>query len=173
MSDEITGATTTAAEEAKGISLLRQAEERREQESDTLFLDVPSWSGDLIAEYKVLDRPRLEAMVRKVQQLARDGNQSNARTVADIGLLLESNVGLYAYDPDGGDTEESRRAPITDEHGTVTYDRIGKILGQDFRSSRESVLYLMKNNAIAISTHALAVARWMRDPSKDPMEGLD
>jgi hypothetical protein len=172
--DEIEGsAADSAAEEAKGISLLRQAEKRREQQADTLFLEVPTWGGDLIAEYKVIDRTRLDTLVRKMQQQARGGNAGNAATMADINLLLEANVGIYAYDADGGDSEEDCREPIMDDHGTVTYDRIGRVLGKDFRAAREAVLYLMKNNPIAISTHAMNVARWMRDPSKDPMEGQE
>jgi hypothetical protein len=78
--DEIEGsAADSAAEEAKGISLLRQAEKRREQQADTLFLEVPTWGGDLIAEYKVIDRHSPDTLVRKMQQQARGGNPAMRR----------------------------------------------------------------------------------------------
>lgn len=168
--DLAAGAESTAAEEAKGISLLRHAEQRRAESKDALFLDVPSWNGDLIAEYRVVDRTRLETMVRKIQQEAK-GNNNTARTQADIDLILEANVGLYAYDAEGGPEEADRRAPIEDDLGLVPYTRVSMVLGKNgmINSARAAVLYLFKDNAVAISAHALTIARWMRDPSKDPL----
>lgn len=162
------GASSTAVEEAKGVSLLRRAEERRKEEADTLYLDVPSWGGDLIAAYRIVDRPRLETMVRKIQAEMRDNSNGNARTAADIDLILEANTGLYAYDPTGLD-ESARRAPIEVDEMVVGFSRINEIMNRpEINSARSAVLYLFKNNAVAISAHALTVARWMRDPSKDP-----
>jgi hypothetical protein len=160
-----------AVEEARGISLLHSAERQRDQQAGTLFLDVPTWGGKLVAEYRVVDRPRLNALAQKIQQMRRDGNETSAMTAADIDLLLEANVGLYAFDVEA--EEGKQRVPINDERGIVTYRRIGPVLGKDFRTARESVLYMMKDNAVAISAHAMKIARWMEDPSKDPStEGL-
>jgi hypothetical protein len=159
----------SAAEEARGTSLLREAERRREQASANLFIEVPSWGGDLIAEYRVVERQRLEQLITKIQREQRNGSNSGQRTAADIDLLVEANVGLYAFDADAAaaaDDEAAGRVPIADEMGTVTYGRIGPVLGREFRSVREAVLYLMKDNGVAISAHASVVARWMRDPSK-------
>jgi hypothetical protein len=160
--------TTSAAEEARGISLLRAAAKRREDTGDTLFLDVPTWGGDLVAEYRVIDRQRLETLITRIQREGRNGNSSSARTAADIDLLVEAQVGLYAFDAESslGGSDDQGRVPIADEAGTVTYGRIGPILNKEFRSVREAVLYLMKDNGLAISAHAVVVARWMRDPSK-------
>src|ERR1700754_4088293 len=122
------GPETTATEEAKGISLLRRAAIAREKRVHSLFLDVPSWEGDLIAEYQVVNRPRLETMARKITAEARGaGSESSARTSADIDFILEACVGLYAYDPEGS-TEEERRVPIEDDLGKVNYNRFGDIL---------------------------------------------
>jgi hypothetical protein len=169
LANELGTDTTTAAEEAHGVSLLRAAVKRREQAGNTLFLDVPTWGGDLIAEYKVIERSRLEQLIAKIQREGRNGNSSSARTAADIDLLVEANVGLYAFDPEAGivsDEDDSGRVPITDSSGTVTFGRIGPVLGKEFRSTREAVLYLMKDNGLAVTAHAVVVARWMRDPSK-------
>ena len=160
--------TDSAAEEARGVSLLRAAAKRREQSGDTLFLDVPTWGGDLVAEYKVIDRQRLEALITRIQKESRNGNSSSARTAADIDLLVEANVGLYAFDAEQslGDGDDGGRVAISDDAGTVTFGRIGPVLGKEFKSVREAVLYLMKDNGLAVTAHAVLVARWMRDPSK-------
>jgi hypothetical protein len=168
LTQELGTNTSSAAEEARGVSLLREAAARREQSGDTLFLEVPTWGGDLIAEYKVIDRQRLEALIQRIQKESRNGNSSSARTAADIDLLVEANVGLYAFDAEaslGGGDDEGRVA-IEDEIGMVTFGRVGPILGKEFPSVRAAVLYLMKDNGLAITAHAVIVARWMRDPSK-------
>lgn len=173
MDDDLTrtaGAETTAAEEAKGVSLLKQAEGNRQKRTHSLFLDIPSWNGDLIAEYRTVARPALEGMIRKIQQEMKNNNDSNARTAADIDLILATNVGIYAYNPEGGPEPEDQREAITDGAGTVTYGRIGPILGKELPSARRAVMYLFakdgEDSGVAISAHALTIARWMQDPSK-------
>lgn len=178
LADELAVGAGPAAEEARGISLLRSAAQRRERSGDTLFLDVPTWSGDLIAEYKVIERQRLEQLISRIQRESRNGNSTSTRTAADIDLLVEANVGLYAFDveaslaDDGGDDGRGR-VPIEDGSGVVTFGRIGPVLGKEFRSAREAVLYLMKNNGLAVTAHAVVVARWMRDPSKTAQQLMD
>jgi hypothetical protein len=177
------GAATTAVEEAKGISLLREAEQRRDEASDSLFLDVPSWGGDLVAEYRMVDRGRLEKMARRIMQEARNGNQSTARTAADIDLILAANVGLYARDPDGDpDAQDGGRVPLLFDGSPSVYGNINEILHKDkyVNSARSAVMYLFAKPAekdgppgdagVPISAHALTIARWMRDPSKTPAE---
>jgi hypothetical protein len=179
----VAGSDTTATEEAKGISLLREAEHRREESSDSLFLDVPSWGGDLVAEYRVVDRPRLEKMARKIMQEARGGTNSTARTAADTDLILAANVGIYARDPDGDpDGPDGARVPLIVAGSTATYGTVNEILKKDqyIKSARSAVLYMFAkpqskdgppgDAGVAISAHALTVARWMRDPSKSPAE---
>lgn len=175
------GAETTAVEEAKGVSLLRKAAERREKRVHAAFIDVPSWDGDLIAEYQVVNRGKLETMARKISAESKGGNESSLRTAADIDFIVEACVGLYAYDPEG-DSEEARRVAITDDLGKVPYTRFGDILvriageGRTVthapRTAREVVLKTFaKDNedpAVPISAHAMMIARWMRDPSKAP-----
>lgn len=176
---ETAGAATTATEEAKGVSLLRKAAKRREERVHALFLDVPSWDGDIIAEYQVVNRPRLETMARKISAESKGGNEANLRTAADIDFIVEACVGLYAYDPEG-ETEESRRVAIEDDLGKVPYNRFGDILvriageGRTVtttpRSTREVVLRMFAKDkedpSVPISAHAMVIARWMRDPSK-------
>jgi hypothetical protein len=175
------GAETTAVEEAKGISLLRGAAQRREKRVHAAFLDVPSWDGDLIAEYRVVNRPKLEQMARKISAESKGGNEANLRTGADIDFIVEACVGLYALDPEGA-TEEERRVPLTDELGKIDYTRFGDVLlriageGRTVthvpRTAREVVLKAFaKDNedpTVPISAHAMVIARWMRDPSKAP-----
>lgn len=178
----VAGPETTAPEEAKGLSLLRQADQRRSGRRKTQFFEVPSWGGDLIAEYKVVERARLEGLIRKIQQEQRNNNAAQ-RTLADIALILEANVGIYARDAEQ-DGDDAQRVPIEDAAGIVTYDRIGPILGDvrkrnadgttdedsetfQIRNGRDAVIYLMAES-VSISAHSMLIARWMRDPSKDP-----
>jgi len=180
--EETAGPETTAAEEARGISLLRQAAKRRDEDKGILYLDVPTWGGDLQGAYNVVDRSRLEVLIRKAQNLSRNGDATNARTRADIDVILEANVGMYSLDPDAPGEEEERRVAIEDEFGVVTWDRFGDILRRirpeeappaSAKNSKYAVvLAAMRNNGVAVSAHALYIARWMRDPSKDPAQDL-
>ncbi|HEY7414424.1 MAG TPA: hypothetical protein VH593_04470, partial [Ktedonobacteraceae bacterium] len=75
------------------------------------------------------------------------------------------------------DPETGERVPIEDEYGHVGYNRIAAVLGKEdeLQSNSDVVRYLMSErnddgswteNIAAISIHANAISRWMRDPSK-------
>lgn len=169
------GGIDQSADEARGLSLLRQAERKRNQRATSLFLDIPTWDGMLIGEYRVQDPEKLRKMAQTVMRNARNGSTAEPGT-NDISLIVTSCVGLYARDPDGGD-----RVPIEDEYGHVGYDRICAVLGRDeITSNREAVKYLMGerdedgdgwvHNVVAVSIHADRISKWMRDPSKSGVD---
>jgi len=165
----------TALQNAQGLSLLKEAEKRRQEREHTLFLDVPSWDGDLIAEYRVLPKEDLLRLAETAIRRSRNGNRNEAGA-NDISVIAASCVGLYVKDPE---TEE--RVPIEDELGHVGYNRIAHMLGKEdeLRSNRDAIRYLMgertkdggwTENIMAISIHASAIGKWMRDPSRSGVD---
>lgn len=161
-----------ATENARGASLLKSAEQRRAQREKHLFLDIPSWDGDLIGEYALIEK---ENMVRIAERMARKMRQDGAdATIGDIELIVQACVGLHARDPQTGD-----RVPIEDEFGIVKFDRIASVLGVEdqIKSNADAVRYLTAErsddddddwteNVTAINRHAAQISRWMRDPSR-------
>jgi hypothetical protein len=168
--EEIEG-IDTALESARSLSLLQEAEQRRGAREHSLFLDVPTWNGDLIAEYRVVPPEKLQKIAQSAVRQARNNGAEVEPGLTDMLLIVTACVGLYMRDPDTGE-----RVPIEDEFGHVRYDRIAGLLGKDdIESNREAVKYLMSerepdgsytHNIVAISVHADKISRWMRDPSK-------
>lgn len=164
-----------ATSNARAMSLLQAAEERRDKREQNLFLDVPSWDGDLVAEYAVIPKHELKEMgERQLRSLRHAQNGQDADRIRfDIELIVRACEGLHALDPNNGD-----RVPLEDENGNVGYGRIGALLGKPdiITDSTIAVLYLMgtrdyenntwEENTMAVTTHARAISRWMSDPSK-------
>jgi len=168
------GLEGTALTKARSQSLLAQAEERRAAREAHLFLEVPTWNGDLVAEYKVLGRQELIRMAERAARRFRNGANQNSETTSsnDIDLIVAANVGLHMVDPESGE-----RVPIEDEFGPVGYGRVAKVLDKEdvIKSNADAVRYLMsertddggiEENVMAIGIHANAISKWMRDPSK-------
>lgn len=162
-------------ENARGLSLLQEAEKRRSEREHSLFLDVPTWNGELIAEYRVPDPDALRKIAEATIRRVRSSNGRDEPGANDVALIAAANVGLYVKDPDSGD-----RVPIEDKIGHVGYDRIAAILGkEELQSNSEVIRYLMSErnddgtytqNVLAISMHANSIQRWMRDTSR---RGID
>lgn len=164
-----------ATENARGVSLLRDAQKRRDARTKNLFLDIPTWDGLLCAEYEIIPKEELRVMGERAQRKIRAGEID--ASVFDVDLIIRAGVGLYSRDPDTGD-----RVPIEDEFGLVGFDRIAIVLDKEAQidSQQKAVRYLMAErgddddtwveNVIAISMHAKAISRWMRDPSKRSLD---
>lgn len=164
-----------ATESARSLSLLRRAEQERAKRENSLFLDVPSWNGDLIGEYRIIDKDILEDMAKRNQAMIRIGRFEKVK--GDIELILKAAVALWVRDPESGD-----RVVLEDDLGPVGYDRIHLVLGVDHlvSSASDSVRYLMAErsttddswveNIVAIGLHAQSISRWMKDPSKKTVD---
>jgi len=168
----------SSLETARGLSLLQAAEQRRATRENHLFLEIPTWDGDLIGEYKVVPKEELKVMAERAIRRQRNGSELDP-SQNDIDLILSSCIGLYAFD-----REEGERVPIEDEFGHVSYNRIAKILGKEdeITSASMAVKYLMGDrtengdwveNMIAISMHGDRIGRWMRDTSKSGASALE
>lgn len=171
----------SAPGKARSLSILKQAEERRASRSGTLFLDIPSWNGELVCEYQIVAREEIVEITERIARQVRSGNGNSIKPgQGDIELIIRACVGLYVIDPESGD-----RVPVEDENGLVGYDRIAHVMGRDeIKSQRDTVRYLMgvrtdvdggwKENLLAVAIHANLIARWMSDPTKrnSDMEAL-
>jgi hypothetical protein len=164
----------TALSNVQGLSLLKEAQQRRQARERTLFLDVPSWDGDLVCEYRVVSPDGLKKLAEKAMRRNRNGNAEAGAN--DVLMIIASAVGLYIKNPENGE-----RVAIEDEFGHVSYNRIANILGKEdeIKSNVEAVRYLMGErdedggwveNIMAMSLHANAIAKWMKDPSKHGVE---
>ena len=149
-----------AAEEAAGSrSMLDRIKARREKRGDISDpIDIPSWGGELRACYQVIAKEELEAMVRRIR--ARQTGQGKAGDVtADLDFLIKSCCEVQAQDAETGE-----EASLTNGYTMQLAELLGEPDGTD--TARGLVLYLFKGNGIAVSAHAMKVARWMQDTSK-------
>jgi len=169
-SELMEGVSGEALTSARSRSLLKEAERRRSEREHNLFLDIPTWDGDLICEYRVVPGEELEKIAQKVLLHRRNGKSDIGR--GDIELIVTSHVGLYMRDRESGD-----RVAIEDEFGHVGYGRIANMLGKEdlIKSNADAVRYLMSErnddgtfteNIVAIGIHANAISKWMQDTSK-------
>lgn len=167
--------TEAAASEARGVSLLRKAHDRREADVSRKKLKVPIPGFDgVLAQYAIVDRAQLEMMAQEAfeaQRGLKDIAAANKRLEADIKFLLAANTGLFAV-PDEDlaeeETDEDGHVAIADSNGPVTYHRVARLLGResDWRTAREAVLGMFDDNGAALGDHARDVARWIRTMRK-------
>lgn len=165
---------------ARSLSLLDRAKAKRAERETHLFLEVPSWDGDLVAEYRVLGSKELEVISDNVTRKIRAGEADQIR--ADLEVIAKSNVALHMVDPETGD-----RVTLEDEGGPIGYDRVALLFNMEdqLTSVFKTIQYLTgerkedgapgewQENPTAISQHANRIARWMRDPSKSGIGVLE
>lgn len=168
----------SAPEVARSESLLERAANKRKKRAKHLFLDVPSWDSDMVAEYRVLEQKELDGIAERQARRLRGGDNDSQQ--ADLELIAMACVGLHMIDPESGD-----RLPIEDDFGHVGYNRIATKLDmeEELDSNAQVIRYLTgerseddsgwKTNPTAITMHANAIARWMRDPSKRGSSALE
>jgi hypothetical protein len=161
----------TALGNAQSLSILKDAQKRRQEREHTLFLAVPSWDGDLICEYRVVPPDELTRVAERAVQRARNNGKVQPAS-NDIAMIVAACVGLYVKHPETGE-----RVPVEDEFGHVGYNRIAKVLGKEdeIKSNADAVRYLMAErdeeggwteNIMAMSLHANSIGKWTRDPGR-------
>jgi hypothetical protein len=169
----------TALGNAQSLSILKDAQKRRQERKSTLFLAVPSWDGELICEYRVVPPGDLAKIAEGAIRRARSSNGKPEEPAAnDIAMIVAASVGLYVKNPENGE-----QVPIEDEFGHVGYDRIALVLGKQdqIKSNADAVRYLMSErdpddqdewvtNIMAISLHANAIGKWMKDPGSQNID---
>lgn len=169
--EDITGAEVgiepgVSGSEEMVQSALDRIVKRRQDRVEILNIDIPSWDGDLIACYQVLNRSELEKMIRVIRARARS-NGANAGGEADLDFLIKACVEVKGYDQ-----EKDVKFHISDGYDMdladkiTLYDEFGQEI--EVHNPRELVASIMgKTDAsIALAAHSVKVARWMQDTSK-------
>lgn len=141
-----------------GDLLARIAAERaRRLDGEHLDVDVPSWSGQLVARYGVITDD--DELVRAVS--------SSGAVEQFVDFLIKACTGLYLRG-ETGDLDA-----ITDDAGrTVGYEAIAEKLGLEVETTREALRHVFGDNVVAISAHAMQVFTWMQDTSRGADRGL-
>lgn len=157
--------SSTATIAAGGGSVLDRVKKRRTNKAAEVWLDIPSWGGEMKAQYQVLDRDEVEKMIRRVQARQRQGDQRKSDSTPDLDFLIKACIGVKAFDME---TEEEQilatgysmeLVPLLDPRDEDENPIVVK-------DQRGLVAYLMKYNGIALAAHAQKVARWMQDTGK-------
>lgn len=155
---------------ADAVSILDRAKKERDDRGDTIEIDIPSWDGDLKAEYKLLDRSEIEKMLRRVRGRTSRGDTS-AGTEADLDFLNKACVKLLAYDRDTDTTVTVSDGFDPDVIVPILqpmYPKSHPMAGQPvpIKDHRQLISYLIGWNNIALAAHCQKLARWMQDTSK-------
>jgi hypothetical protein len=170
----------TGPEVASGSgSVLDRVKKRRSFVKDTQEFAIPSWNGELLATMKVLDRDKIDDMIRHVQSRARQaqltGKGRDRREMARIGnetdmdFLIDACTGIIARDEE---TEEEERVAFGFDDMSFAAqldprDEAGNVV--EINTGRELLMYLLKWNTISLTTLSQKIARWMQDTSR-PVE---
>jgi hypothetical protein len=154
------------------IARLREARDER-VEVETLKLGMPTWGPterpDLAVEYGVVEREVLE----KFQVEARKRKkETGAGTDIDIKFLCEAARAVYLRSP-----ETDKLVKIVKGGQTIRLDkRLGEMLGLDpdgeGKDSHTLLMYLTKNNTVALGALAVTVATWMANTSREVEDEL-
>lgn len=148
-----------AEQAADSRSFLDKIKARRDGLEDLSEpVEIPSWGGELLARYKVIAKSELEIMIRRI----RGNRNSEGDVTADLDFLIKACAEVIARDAETG---EERK--LSSGYNMELAELLGEPEGAE--SARGLVLYLFKNNGIAVSAHAMKVARWMQDTSR-PVE---
>lgn len=124
--------------------------------AEYLDLPIPTWNGDLVARYQVIERRQAERLQQQFAK-AKGGGDS------DLDFIIRACVSIWMPDADGTLVRVE-----TDDGRPVRYDgQLAQLLGLDDpqMTARQIVGYLFRENQIAISAHANRVATWMQDTS--------
>lgn len=156
-SDEAAMAGPSPSDE--GVSIVEQLRARRAERlaDEHLDLPIPTWEGQLVARYRVVRGEE----VRKLLQRASTGR---ADQTADASFLVTACEQVFAMD------DEGRMVVLRRPDGMpMRYEpALGELVaGERFERAVALVYHLFADNDLAISSHALKLAQWMQDTSRE------
>lgn len=137
-------------------------EDRKKSLAATVcYIDVPGYSGRLVASYRMMDGKELEVIGKRVERQASDQAEKLVWGSADI--LIAACAGFYLRGDD------DKLYPLLADDNPVKYDEnLASFLEYQAGTAREIVVGLFTNNDMALVQHQVRYTRWMADPSKDP-----
>ena len=136
-------------------SVIDRVRARRDERiaDEHLDLPVPTWGGELVARFTVVDTDVLERITKRLQA-------GKADPGADADFLVAACTGVFVREDDGP------LEAVTHDGQPVAFDkRLAVVLGIDAERAREVVDYLVKGNRLALGSLAVRVLNWMQDTS--------
>lgn len=139
------------------------------QKRDTCDIDLPGYSGELVARYKMMGAQELEVIGKKIQRQMK--TQADRLLYGSMDTLIAACEGFFLrIDGQDGDVLH----PLTVENEPVKYDEnLAKFLEFPATSAREVLRGVFADNEMAIVQHAAKHSRWMADPTSDPNSPLN
>lgn len=144
-------------DETPAGSLLDRVRARRDERlaDEHLDLPVPTWDGDLVARYRVVQGEVWERITKRLQS-----GKSDPNTDADFLVAACSSVLLR--------DEDGRLQPIEHEGREVGFDKgLASVLGLEVERAREVVAFLVGDNPVALGLLSAKVVGWMQDTSAE------
>lgn len=137
-------------------SRLQQLKQRREATLDaTLTIELPSWEGNLLAEFRVLGETERSKIERRQARRA-----AETLTPLHLDLIATACVRLHVRDENG--TAE----PLVHAGQDVRFDAaLAALMGWDKADTEaQIVMECFGHNTVAVRAMADRVASWMQDP---------
>lgn len=178
------GAVGEGEESRMAPSILDQLRAKRQQATETRFLDlqIPSYDGLLVARYKTVPFSVFEAAEKK----QRKDKSAPKLLLAALDQIILTCDQILVKDPghhdcvtdnDGHITEYRPIDPQAAEQGMpVRWDtRLGDLIGideQEHRGQQRLIVLRTFCNDSAVIYHASQIGVWLRDTTKDADEDL-
>ena len=153
--------SAASPEDANGPqSLMEQLRAKRQEVADTKDIKIPIPMYEdlgLQAQYRLMDRPEVEAIGKKNRNTTKDRGQFQMNVLCDV--IINACEGFYVQQ--GGET-----IPLTDgDDGPhiTRWDELAMFCGasRDQASSGRAALYFMfGGNEFAIGNHGITLNRW-------------
>lgn len=150
----------------------RLAQSRDERVQDIhLDMPIPTWDGDLVARFDVLDRDEVEKFANRRRS-----------SEGDLDFIIKATRELYMRDSDhqanGAKRHEFNDEYVrieTEEGASVRWDTsLAEFLQkpEDLKTSREVLLFCVKNNTLAIGGLAGKLIMWMQNTDAEIADSL-
>lgn len=159
------------------LSWIQQVRKERDEriQDESLTLGMPTWGDpehpDLAVEFHVIEKDRLEEFQRESRKQRRKKGGSRAATEADVRFLCEAATVVKMRRPDTDKLIELR-----DAKGPIRLDkRLGALLGledEQMSNSMALLMYLVKDNGVALGSMSVTLARWMTNTSREIAEAV-
>jgi hypothetical protein len=148
-------------------AVFSQAAKSRNVRVEDIHLDlpIPTWNGDLVGRFQVIDREVIDKFAA----------QESRSKEMDADFVIKAVRELYLHDPEGaveGDVVRMKEDPdyvrIDSDGGTpAKFDQVlAEKLGLDlevFKTARSVLEFCFKDNYVAIGGMASSLLRWMQN----------
>lgn len=176
--EEAAPATDLPSEHAVDASMLTRLKAKRERirEERRLFLDVPGYGGEIVAEYRPLSWDTLNKIGTKAEKSKSD----RKALMAHADTIATACVELHVQKPGDPSTRipigrmlEAGNAGFTWDGEPIRFDH-QLARGFEFKatSARQAVFDLF-NDEVAVTTHHNELAEWMQDTDVNDDEAFE